>query len=696
MDGDPATCVRCGLSLVAGVRVCSCGQPVPGALPAPLPIAEAAARTQRKVSAPAIIENALDEPPQTGAGDDARFHTGDTILGHYTVVRQLGRGGMGTVYLARDEVSGQEVAVKVLPASLARERDIRERFIQEARALASLDHPNIVPLVTFSQEGEDRFLVMKYLQGEPLDARLRRLGVLAPEHARIVTRAVLSALGYAHARGVIHRDVKPSNVIIEGDLDKGDGALVRVFLVDFGIAKKQEDGHSLTQTGMLMGTPQYMSPEQISGQAVDGRSDLYAAGLVLFEMLAGHPPFDGQKTFQVLRAHVEQPVPDLRAARAQSGKAPDHRDSDIPDDIEAICYGLLRKDPNERPRNAADAISLLDGTTTLPSLRHTDKHAKLTPPTAALSVVERSAPITVAHLNEATEDSFGDEPSLDEIAAVRSRRNPIVFVAALAIAAVAVGGLAFAKPFGAGGGETSASADAGESRAHGVDKAAFLLLAQRARAALKDHNVKDASYAIEAAVLEEPSDAAARSVQVDVRIASNQADDAESALLDLKKLIDGKTDAAIVSHVAEQEAALAALRAPKVAAVKAPQKHDDPPQKTIPKRPPATSSATSSASSSSTVPDSAIHAAANGTKSAIGDCYTNKVLSKDPRAGGVVTFNVRIKPTGRVDSVDLHGAGILGNPAFALCVANVIKGSWRFAPFHGDTTSVAYTVDLHP
>ncbi len=269
------------------------------------------------------------------------FGPGDLVLRQYRIVKKLGTGGMGTVFLGRDDVSGQQVAIKALPAALARDKAIRDRFTQEARALAALDHPNIVPLVTFAADGDDRFLVMKYVEGKNLDDVLGEVGHMSHDKAQYVFEKLVSALGYAHARGVIHRDIKPANVVLSPE--------GHVTLVDFGIAK-QEEGVKLTQTGMLMGTPQYMSPEQISGQGVDGRSDLYAAGLILFEMLTGQPPFTGEKTFAVLRAHVEAQVPDPVQLRGE----------DIPKPLLGVIDALLQKDPNKRPQTAEDALLLLD------------------------------------------------------------------------------------------------------------------------------------------------------------------------------------------------------------------------------------------------------------------------------------------------------------------------------------------------
>ncbi|HEY4221757.1 MAG TPA: protein kinase, partial [Myxococcota bacterium] len=642
------------------------------------------ADTKRKVSGE--IDMDAEEAEAT---DDARFNPGERILGHYTVVRQLGRGGMGTVYLARDDVSGQEVAVKVLPASLARERDIRDRFTQEARALASMDHQNIVPLITYAQEGEDRFLVMKYLQGEPLDARLRRLGVLPPEHARKVLRAVLAALGYAHGRHVIHRDVKPSNVIIDGDLD-GEH---RVFLVDFGIAKKDVGDKRLTQTGMLMGTPQYMSPEQISGHPVDGRSDIYAAGLVLFEMLTGRPPFDGQKTFQVLRAHVEQPVPDVVQARG----------GPVPEDILSLVYLLLRKSPDERPNTALDAIGLLDGTTSYPLLE--PERALVPQPSSPPSPGRDhdSAPATrlnvgfPQHLAEATEDALND-PSAEELAIALPRRGRRL-LAALALLVVGAGAaVLLLKPWrgvdiaALGGSVDSGVVDPG-SNVDRVDRAAMMLLMQTARSSFKSGDYAHAFNEIEAAVGEMPNDTDAISLQVDVRTAMGMLDDADKALAVLKQhLSDAGVDPSVKLHVPEQEALIAQKRAQKKSTAEAAAAKADA------ERAAAAQAKAHTSSQSSPVSNAAVLKAALTTRVAVSTCYVEHVQAKDPSAIGELTVTVKIAPTGRVDEAKAtasKGGRLFEDNAFRRCVEGEIH-KWKFAKWKGDPTAVPYTMSFRP
>ena len=253
----------------------------------------------------------------------------------YEVVRLLGRGGMGAVYLAREPFLDREVAVKVLPAELA-SGDARERFLREARTAARLSHPHIVPLHTFGQAGELLFYVMGYVEGESLEDRLKRMGRLPTEEARRVIDEVSDALHYAHQMGIVHRDVKPDNIL----LDRHTG---RALLTDFGIAKQRADTATLTRTGMVVGTPHYMSPEQAAGgDSVDGRSDIYALGVIAYRMLTGHLPFKGHSMQEVLSQHaVAMPI------------APSKTDETIPLELDRVVMRALAKDPADRWQTAA-------------------------------------------------------------------------------------------------------------------------------------------------------------------------------------------------------------------------------------------------------------------------------------------------------------------------------------------------------
>ena len=253
-------------------------------------------------------------------------------LGHYRIIALLGRGGMADVYRAEDERLGREVALKAVPPEFARDPERVERFEREVRAAARLTHPNIVTVYEFGQGAGQHFYTMALMPGGDLKARVRaHPDGMPPEEARAVAAAMARALDYAHRQGFVHRDVKPENILF-GE----DGAPQ---LTDFGIARAMSSGTRMTATGMSIGSPHYMSPEQARGKEVDGRSDLYSLGVVLYEMLTGRVPFDAADTLAVAYAHVNDPVPELPPALAAS---------------QPVVDRLLAKSADDRFGSAAD------------------------------------------------------------------------------------------------------------------------------------------------------------------------------------------------------------------------------------------------------------------------------------------------------------------------------------------------------
>ena len=222
-------------------------------------------------------------------------------FGPYRIVGPLGRGGMATVYRARDLSLERDVALKVLPAEFLHDAAFAERFKQEARVAARLEHPHIVPVHGFGIEQGAPWMAMRLITGGSLADRVRR-GPLAPGALAALLRDVAGALDYAHDRGVVHRDVKPANVL----LDEGG----RAYLADFGIARMLEGSAVVTTTGMIQGTPSYMAPEQAMGEKVDRLADVYALGMVAFECLTGRVPYTGTTPVAVLMKHVQEPVPE--------------------------------------------------------------------------------------------------------------------------------------------------------------------------------------------------------------------------------------------------------------------------------------------------------------------------------------------------------------------------------------------------
>src|ERR1041384_259861 len=211
----------------------------------------------------------------------------EALAGTYTIEGEVGRGGMGVVYRARDERLQRRVAIKVLPPELAFQQDIRQRFTREAQTAARLSHPHIVPIHTVGEGMGLVYFVMGYVDGESVAARIRRRGRLPVEEARRIMKETADALSAAHALSVIHRDIKPDNILLEGT--RG-----RVVVTDFGIAKalSATSGSTLTSAGVAIGTPSFMSPEQAAGEReIDGRSDIYSLGVVAYQMLTGDLPF---------------------------------------------------------------------------------------------------------------------------------------------------------------------------------------------------------------------------------------------------------------------------------------------------------------------------------------------------------------------------------------------------------------------
>lgn len=262
-----------------------------------------------------------------------------TTLGPYHIIREIGRGGMAIVYEAYQPSLKRTVAIKVLPQQFTFDREFVARFHQEARNAAGLSHPNIVPIYDVGQQGGWHYIVMRYLPGESLDALIRRQGRIPLPRATRIIEQIASALDYAHAQGVIHRDIKPGNIIV----GQSDTAV----LTDFGIAKATE-GVALTRTGALVGTPEYMSPEQASGQPAGAASDLYALAIVLFQMLTGRVPFQADSTPAILYKHVHESPPPVRAYLPT-----------LPGVVETVITKALAKDPTARYRSAGEFAAAL-------------------------------------------------------------------------------------------------------------------------------------------------------------------------------------------------------------------------------------------------------------------------------------------------------------------------------------------------
>ena len=251
----------------------------------------------------------------------------------FTLEGEIGRGGMGVVYRARDERLKRRVAIKVLPPELAFQSEIRARFTREAETAARLSHPNIVPIFNVGEGGGLVYFVMGYVDGESLGGRLKRRGKLPVDEVRRIMKETADALSAAHAMSVIHRDIKPDNILL-------DGTRGRVMVTDFGIAKAMSGGSggTLTSAGVAIGTPQFMSPEQAAGEReIDGRSDLYSLGVVSYQMLTGELPFNASTVAGILMKQITEPAPMVSDSR-----------DDIPEDLTLAIARCLEKDPENR------------------------------------------------------------------------------------------------------------------------------------------------------------------------------------------------------------------------------------------------------------------------------------------------------------------------------------------------------------
>jgi serine/threonine protein kinase len=306
-------CIRCHTPLPVDGRFCSnCGTP--------------------------SEEFSHDCPPDPT--EELKERLARTLAGRYEIIRLLGKGGMAVVFLAQDLVLEREVAIKVLPPGISQDTKLIPRFQQEAKTAAKLDHPNIIPIYRVESEAGLNYFVMKFVNGRALDQVLDD-GPLSVPQARRVLREAALALGHAHQRKIVHRDVKPANIMLEGD--------GRVVLTDFGISKAAQGSSHLTGTGAIIGTPHYMAPEQAKGLEVDGRADQYALGIVGHQLLTGKVPFDGT-AHSILYKQVFEPPPPVIEVRP-----------DTPRDLSRALERALSKEPEHRFPTMEDFAAAVSG-----------------------------------------------------------------------------------------------------------------------------------------------------------------------------------------------------------------------------------------------------------------------------------------------------------------------------------------------
>ncbi len=299
-------------------------------------------------------------------------------LGQYEIVALLGEGGMAAVYRARQPSMDRDVAVKVIESKLARNPEFVKRFEREARTVAALSHPFILKVFDYGQQGDLVYLVMELLNGGSLAELIGREPLSVARTGQVLDQ-VASALDYAHRRGIIHRDLKPQNVLLD---EEGNA-----HLTDFGIVKLLSETTALTQSGLAMGTPTYMAPEQWQGKAVDARADLYALGVMLFEMLAGQLPFVADTPFGLMHQHVYDPPPSIRALRR-----------DLPSGVEQVLSKALAKEPDQRFQTAHDLAAAFKTALANMAPIAATPGAETTKPAANVSVPAPQVPSTVVEL----------------------------------------------------------------------------------------------------------------------------------------------------------------------------------------------------------------------------------------------------------------------------------------------------------
>jgi len=374
----------------------------------------------------------MEEIPETPA---PRVFSGRYELNHL-----IARGGMAEVYRAHDRLLDRPVALKVLFPELSVDRSFVERFRREAQAAANLSHPNIVPVFDWGEDSGTYFIVMEFVDGRPLSSILKTAGPLAADRTAEIAAPVAAALGYAHKHGVVHRDVKPGNVLITDD--------GQVKVTDFGIARAVNTEESLTQTGAVMGTATYFSPEQAEGMGVDARTDIYSLGVVLFEMVTGRPPFLGDTPVAVASKHVRDHPP-----------SPRELNPSIPPTFEAIILKAMDKNPDYRYATAeelrADLLRFNEGRDVLAAHEdHTQSVAALgaTGVMAGMAATQTVGAVGTTQSVPAQAGEYADEEPR------RNRTRTYAIVLAILLLLLIVVGVLLARSLGyLGGGSSSFS-----------------------------------------------------------------------------------------------------------------------------------------------------------------------------------------------------------------------------------------------
>jgi serine/threonine protein kinase len=331
-------CKNCGTSLPDSAAFCAnCGTAVSDSSDPQKAIATAVNDPNAAGGVPPIAMT----PGSGASADDTLLAMVKAELGKdYRIDKELGRGGMAVVYKAVETALERTVAIKVVPPDSANVGQAAERFRREAKLAASLDHPNIIPVYRVGQAGPLHYMAMKFVEGRAVDAIIEQQGALPLSVCIAILRASAAGLAFAHERKIVHRDIKPANILVDKD--------GRVMVSDFGIARALEEV-SMTASGMMIGTPYYMSPEQCGGQKVSPQSDQYSLGVMGFQMLTGEVPFLAESMVGVIQHHYMTPVPDILAVRPE-----------VPKEVLDVVYCALNKDPNDRFATTRDMAVALE------------------------------------------------------------------------------------------------------------------------------------------------------------------------------------------------------------------------------------------------------------------------------------------------------------------------------------------------
>jgi serine/threonine protein kinase len=363
------------------------------------------------------------------------FNVGENA-GPYRIIEQFGQGGMATVFKAYHASLDRYVALKALHPAFNQDPNFEARFQREARVVAKLEHPNIVPIYDYSEHEKRPYLVMKFIEGITLKARMDQ-GSLSSEEVTKIVDAVGSALAYAHKQGVLHRDIKPSNVLMAND--------GQIYLADFGLARIAQSGESTLSSDMIMGTPQYISPEQAMGKAdLDQRTDLYSFGVMLYEMVVGKVPFNADTPFSIIHDHIYSPLPMPRTVNPN-----------VPESVQRVLLKALAKEREDRFEDAARLVSAFKeawNEAGVP-IQGSDVSVSQVIPTGVKAVSQPESsdatkiaePTRVASVSAAPTTAEEKPGKAEAVPASKKKRSPWIWVGAVLIVLCCVGGLAVAR-----------------------------------------------------------------------------------------------------------------------------------------------------------------------------------------------------------------------------------------------------------